>query len=174
MGGPPRDLTGHRQGYLTVLAYHHSDDRNRYWSVQCICGKQIVRRTSVLTDGRAKSCGCRFKDGANRARFGNNSSLKHGLSDTRTYRSWAGMMTRCYNENCERREYYAGCNITVHERWHTFENFLADMGERPPGTSIDRINPYGNYEPGNCRWATPKQQAENRRPRGFRKNNLQP
>ncbi len=82
---------------------------------------------------------------------------------TPTYRSWNSMRSRCLNpkRNCYHR--YGGDGITVCDRWALFANFLADMGERPEGTTLDRINNAGNYEPGNCRWATPKQQRSNMR-----------
>jgi hypothetical protein len=79
-----------------------------------------------------------------------------------TYHSWASMRTRCSNPHDLNWYLYGGRGITCCERWGKFANFLADMGEQPPGTSIDRINGNGNYEPGNCRWATPSEQSKNR------------
>jgi hypothetical protein len=92
------------------------------------------------------------------------------------YRSWQKMRNRCLNPNTIQYKWYGGCGISICERWESFENFLNDMGERPAGTSLDRFpNPAGNYEPSNCRWATPKQQANNRRPRSrdIRRRDLQ-
>lgn len=79
------------------------------------------------------------------------------------YSIWSDMKQRCFNQNHAAYKYYGARSISVCERWLTFENFVEDMGERPTGTSLDRINNDGNYEPGNCRWATPKEQMSNRR-----------
>ena len=86
-----------------------------------------------------------------------------GKNKSRTYHSWASMRDRCYNPRCIEFKRYGKVGVSVCERWKRFANFLADMGERPPGTSLDRINPWGNYEPGNCRWATPAEQTKNQR-----------
>ena len=90
-----------------------------------------------------------------------------------TYRSWTSMRTRCTNGKDNNFNFYGGKGIEICERWWTFEGFLEDMGERPPGKTLDRINPDENYTPENCRWATPKEQTDNRRLRKNRKQFLE-
>lgn len=87
----------------------------------------------------------------------------HGMSLTSMYRIWQGMKQRCFETTSVSYKHYGGRGITICDHWMKFENFLEDMGERPPGLSIDRINNNGNYEPGNCRWATQSQQMRNTR-----------
>lgn len=89
-------------------------------------------------------------------------------SNSRTYNTWRGMLNRCYRKTCREYRRYGGSGITVCEKWHDFVNFLKDMGERPEGKTLDRFpDPYGNYEPSNCRWATPSQQVNNARRKYF-------
>jgi len=94
-----------------------------------------------------------------------NTTPKHRLSRSRVYEIWAGMLKRCDEPKHASYKYYGGRGISVCDRWRTFENFLADMGHPPDGTSLDRIDNDGNYEPTNCRWATAAVQAKNKRPR---------
>lgn len=96
-------------------------------------------------------------------RIGNKFNFKHGLRVSPTYNTWKGMKARCLNPNATSYESYGGIGITVSDRWLVFTNFLEDMGIRPTGTTLDRINSYGNYESGNCKWSTPAQQQRNRR-----------
>jgi hypothetical protein len=114
-----------------------------------------------LVKGFTQSCGC-LKDELTTAR-----STKHGHASRKSkdpaYNSWCSMLSRCRNKNFHKYNRYGALGVTVDPRWDDYKNFLADMGPRPEGTSLDRIDPYGNYEPSNCRWANRIVQAFNQR-----------
>ncbi|MDN8081144.1 hypothetical protein QZN30_17415 [Burkholderia multivorans] len=152
-----KDITpGQRFHRLTVLqeAAKREGSPHRRVTAICDCGDVRDYVMAMLRSGKTKSCGC----------FAIDSLTKHGhaRTNTPTYRSWTAMKSRCDPDHGKPE--YAGSGISVCLRWlESFENFLADMGERPKGTTLDRFpNGSGNYEPGNCRWATPSEQANNR------------
>lgn len=163
MGRPIKDLTGQVFGRLTALRRLGQDKRGKViWECVCICGEARRIRSDVLLSGGSQSCGCLRREVARTHTTGNKWSLKHGHSTSRTYTSWCAMIKRCTNPNHPHWLHYGGTGVKVDSRWqgeHGFENFLADMKERPAGTSIGRFGDVGKYERSNCAWQTPKQQG---------------
>lgn len=161
-------LIGKQFGRLKVIeelpSIRNTRGTSARWNVcLCDCGTRIEVRSKALTSGNTSSCGCLHRE-LSKIRFtthGHSRVAKAtGKGFSPTYSTWVAMIARCSNP---KSKYHFGRGISVCERWMKFENFLADMGDRPPGLSIDRINNDGNYEPDNCRWATPGQQRRNRR-----------
>lgn len=153
-----RDLAGQKFGRL--LALESTNKRVRgciVWKFKCDCGGEIDLPSHSVTTGNTKSCGCLQPETVT------NQNLKHGMSGTPTYIAWNNMRRRCEDPTSEFFHRYGGRGISICDRWHTFENFLADMGVRPEGRySIERVDNNGNYEPSNCVWASDLHQSLNK------------
>lgn len=154
------DITGQRFGRLVAIrrSHLHSKSRRLHWLCRCDCGQFSTPTVNALRSGNTRSCGCTGRN------------FRHGYTsrDKRNrhplYNIWSQMLHRCNNPNAKEYKNYGARGITVCTRWRDFPAFLVDVGERPSsGLSIDRINNDGNYEPGNVRWATPKEQSNNTR-----------
>lgn len=152
------ELTGLRFGRLIVLNREPSRRGRTVWNCRCDCGNTTLVLGKLLNLLHVKSCGCLKAEGP---------APKHGHSrrsgHSRTYKSWAAMLQRCQNPNDQDYYNYGAAGISVCSQWQDFQRFLNDMGERPDGLELDRIESTGNYEPGNVRWATENTQAINRR-----------
>lgn len=158
------DLKNRTFGFLTVTDFSHyhtqpGGAKVAYWNVICVCGKKFKRRsTHLLTPKKlGQSCGCKAKEQCG-DRF-----RTHGLKKYRAYTSWQNMHRRCYDKTDRDYHNYGARGITVCERWFSPENFFEDMGERKAGQSLERVDVNKNYYKENCRWATAKEQANNKR-----------
>lgn len=161
------DLTRQRFGKLTVIQKATTKKSGQLrWECICDCGNKIETESWSLRKGLTKSCGCFALEHRRQPRLyqrthGEGSNGK----ETTEYKTWAAMLSRCNNPNHKAFAYYGGRGITVCASWHSYENFLADMGRKPdPTYSLDRIDNSLGYEPKNCRWADAKTQMNNRRP----------
>lgn len=155
-----QDLEGKEFGRLTVIGFAGREGRRTYWFCKCRCKILIRVWASSLKNGATNSCGCFMKDRIRETQTKHGQSLKGRVS--KMYMTWQNMIRRCQSPSVPNFKDYGGRGITVCKRWQKFENFLEDMGERPKGKTLDRKNVNGNYEKSNCRWATQKEQQNNR------------
>jgi hypothetical protein len=144
---------GEKYGRLTVLAEAEKTGANRQVKAVCDCGIQVTTAINNLRSGHTTSCGCIKGD----------AQVRHGMSGTPTYQVWRDMINRCDNQNYKEFKYYGGRGITFCRQWRVFDNFFLDMGIKPEGLTLDRIDYDGNYDISNCRWASDIQQANNKR-----------
>lgn len=154
------ELTGQRfERLLVTKPIRITDVEALHYECLCDCGNVVIVRAQNLRKGLTRSCGCLRKETSKKV------NLQHGMSHTSIHNVWMGMLGRCENPTNQAYKDYGGRGIKVCERWHSFENFLEDVGLPPQtGLSLDRFpNNDGDYEPGNVRWATKKEQANNRR-----------
>ena len=159
-----KDVRGQKFERLAVLDEPPvMRNRRLHWHCICACGNRRLVAGSALRSGLTKSCGCYNREHSARRH------TTHGLSKTADYRRWQHMIQRCYDPNTKQFKDYGGRGIAVCDRWRGvsgFLNYLSDIGPRPSARhSVDRIDNEGHYEPGNCRWATQKEQVRNQRKR---------
>jgi hypothetical protein len=153
-----KNIRGEKFGKLTVLHFIKINSAgSATWRCKCDCGKEINASLKQLRKKSFISCGCVTKDKKLKAREG--SIYNHPL-----YSTYSGMLRRCYGKRTKTYKSYGAKGVEVCKKWRlSFEEFVKDMGERPEGFTLDRINPFGNYEPENCRWADAETQAKNKR-----------
>lgn len=159
------DITGKRFARLTVVEQAgRSKDRHILWKCLCDCGNEVYATGKDITSGHTKSCGCYQKAAVAKTRY------KHGDRDARLYSVWKDMKKRCQNKNCQSYRYYGALGVSVCEEWQDYSAFRewalqSGYDENAPKgeCTIDRIDPYGNYEPTNCRWVSMSEQAKNKR-----------
>lgn len=155
-----RDLTGRRFHHLEILGYagRKQGRLSQMWWVKCECGVVKVAASSNVVSGSIKSCGCK------KFHYNSIAHKRHGMTHSREFVTWSSMKARCLNRNDPFFSQYGGRGISICERWvNSFDNFYEDMGQRPAGMSLDRVDVNGNYSKANCKWSTQSEQCRNMR-----------
>lgn len=149
-----KDMAGKKFGRLIVISFNGKKDTKAYWGCECECGKKVTIHGSLLRKGSTKSCGCLQIDTA----------TKHGLSYHPLYRTWYMMVSRCHDKSNKAYKWYGEIGISVCDEWReSLSTFIKDMGSRPKGMSLDRINGTKSYSKDNCKWSSDSEQQNNRR-----------
>ena len=171
-------MIGLRFGRLRVVGRAPNRGARRFWNTICDCGSAKVVNGAHMRSGAIVSCGCYLAEVLLSERHAEQCSAaskrprKHGKSRTPVHAVWKAMIQRCTNPKAHDYKWYGALGVEVAERWRDFRNFYADMGE-PNGLTLDRIDVAGNYEPGNCRWATWDTQRSNKRKHDARNHSAQ-
>lgn len=160
MGRKLADYTGQVFHGIEVISWHSKKNGRNYWSCKCHCGNVFPTLIASLKRGATKSCGCLMRKAVSKA------NTTHGNTNHYLYPTYKNMLARCFNEKDPRFKKYGGRGITVCDRWlepdgKGFKNFLEDMGDKPEGCSLDRIDTHSNYSPENCRWVDGSVQSFN-------------
>jgi hypothetical protein len=160
-----KDITNQVFGRLRAVSLHGRDLHGiAIWECVCDCGSVCRIRLSSLVAKSTKSCGCLNNESRKRVHSGNTHAKTHGLSYHPLYSAWATMKQRCFNPKNAKFKHYGARGIGVCQEWcDSFETFLKDMGDRPEGTTLDRIDNSLGYSKSNCRWSTHSEQNSNRR-----------
>lgn len=155
IGRRSKDHSGKVFGRWKVVDFSHVGTRKEaFWNCVCECGTKRAVKAGSLTSGKSLSCGCYHKERV----------TTHGDTGLPTFKSWESMKQRCTNPKAPDYPRYGGRGITICDEWiNSYDTFVKDMGQRPKGRSLDRIDVNGNYEPSNCRWATNRQQQNNKK-----------
>jgi hypothetical protein len=157
-----KDITGKKFNRLKVLSFAYLKKQRAYWKFKCDCGTVKIIGSKTVIANKTRSCGCLKKEAITKT--GKAINFIHGMSHTSIHAIWATMIQRCYDKNCSNYSRYGERGIKICDRWrYSFINFYKDMGNKPKGKTLGRINNNGNYEKSNCRWENLEEQNNNKR-----------